>query len=222
VLDEHFYMSAQESFASANHYDTADRQGPKIFVGEWATREGEPTPNLEAALGDAAWMTGIERNADLIVMASYAPLFVNVNPGGMQWETDLIGYDALSSYGSPSYWAQVLFASHLGSEMVPATLTNAGPRIYASATRDGKQRKLFVKVVNASSEAAELEIALDGAAQVKHDAKLITLSGKTPNATNSIRHPDAIVPVERRIEVAGPKFKESFAPYSINVLEIGY
>jgi alpha-N-arabinofuranosidase len=115
LLDEHFYMPAQESFAQASHYDKADRKGPKIFVGEWATREGEPTPNLEAALGDAAWMTGMERNADLIVMASYAPLFVNVNPGGMQWATDLIGYDALSIYGSPSYWAQVLFGKYLGT-----------------------------------------------------------------------------------------------------------
>ncbi len=107
VLDGHFYMSAEKSFADAGHYDHADRCGPKIFVGEWATREGEPTPNLEAALGDAAWMTGMERNSDTIIMNSYAPLFVNVNPGGMQLESDLIGYDALSSYGSPSYWAQV-------------------------------------------------------------------------------------------------------------------
>jgi alpha-N-arabinofuranosidase len=222
VLDEHFYMPAQESFASASHYDKYDRKGPKIFVGEWATREGVPTPNLEAALGDAAWMTGMERNADLIIMASYAPLFVNVNPGGMQWDTDLIGYDALSSYGSPSYWAQVLFGKYLGTEVVAATLTNAGPRVYASATRDEKQRKLFVKVVNASSEEKELSIALNGVARVERDAMLITLSGKTPNVTNSITHPDAVVPVERRIEVAGAKFKQSFAPYSINVLELSY
>jgi alpha-N-arabinofuranosidase len=222
VLDEHFYMSAQESFANASHYDAVDRQGPRIFVGEWATLEGAPTPNMEAALGDAAWMTGIERNADLIVMASYAPLFVNVNPGGLQWTPDLIGYDALSSYGSPSYWAQVLFAGHLGSEVVPATLSNSGPRVYASATRDREQRKLFIKLVNASSEAAELNIALEGAGQVQRAAKLFTLSGKTPNATNNIAHPDAVVPVERRVEIAGPKFKQSFAPYSINVLEVSY
>ena len=95
VLDEHFYMSAEKSLADASHYDKADRNGPKIFVGEWATREGEPTPNLQAALGDAAWMTGMERNSDMVIMSSYAPLFVNVNPGGMQWATDLIGYDAL-------------------------------------------------------------------------------------------------------------------------------
>jgi alpha-N-arabinofuranosidase len=155
-------------------------------------------------------------------MASYAPLFVNVNPGGMQWATDLIGYDALTSYGSPSYWAQVLFGSYLGTEVVDAKLANAGPRMYASATRDEKQRKLFIKVVNATSEEAGLNIALNGVTRVEHEATLITLSGKTPNVTNSITHPDAVVPVERKIEVAGPKFKQSFAPYSINVLELSY
>jgi len=222
VLDEHFYMSAEKSFANASYYDKYDRTGPKIFVGEWATREGEPTPNLEAALGDAAWMTGMERNADLIIMASYAPLLVNVNPDGMQWATDLIGYDALSSYGSPSYWAQVLFGSYLGTEAVAVKLANANPRVYASATRDDKQRRVFVKVVNASSEEVALNIALNGVASVGRDATLITLSGKTPNATNSISHPDAVVPVTREIQVAGPKFKQNFAPYSINVLELSY
>ncbi|MGA3070553.1 MAG: alpha-L-arabinofuranosidase C-terminal domain-containing protein [Terracidiphilus sp.] len=222
VLDEHFYMSAEESLSDANHYDKSDRNGPKIFVGEWATREGEPTPNLKAALGDAAWMTGMERNSDLVIMASYAPLFVNVNPGGMQWATDLIGYDALSSYGSPSYWAQVLFGTYLGAEVVPTTLTAAGPRVFASATRDGKLRKLFIKVVNASSETEKMTIALNGVAKVERQVKLVTLSGKSPNATNTIANPEAIVPAEHRIEVDGPKFEQSFAPYSINVLEISY
>jgi alpha-N-arabinofuranosidase len=222
VLDEHFYMAAEQSFADANHYDKTDRNGPKIFVGEWATREGEPTPNLQAALADAAWMIGMERNSDIIVMASYAPLFVNVNPGGMQWETDLIGYDTLTSYGSPSYWAQVLFANHLGTEVVAGTLANAGPRVYASITRDQQRRKLFVKVVNASSDAAPLNIVLDGIPSVAHEAKLITLSGKSPNATNSIANPQAVIPVEQRIQISGPKFEHSFAPYSINVLELSY
>jgi alpha-N-arabinofuranosidase len=222
VLDEHYYMSAEKSFDDASHYDKADRNGPKIFVGEWATREGAPTPNLQAALGDAAWMTGMERNSDLIVMSSYAPLFVNVNPGGMQWESDLIGYDALTSYGSPSYWAQMLFASHLGSEVVSTKLANAGPRVYTSVTRDEKLRKLFVKVVNGSSDALPLSIALDGAASMGRTAKVMTLSAKSPNATNSIANPEAVVPVERTIQLAGPKFEQTFAPYSINVLELSY
>jgi alpha-N-arabinofuranosidase len=222
VLDEHFYMAAEQSFADASHYDKVDRQGPKIFVGEWATREGEPTPNLQAALGDAAWMTGLERNSDIVIMASYAPLFVNVNPGGMQWATDLIGYDALSSYGSPSYWAQVLFANHLGTEAVASTLANAGPRVYASVTRDEKRRKLFVKIVNARSDALPLSIALEGAPGVGREATLISLSGKSPNATNSIANPNVVVPVESHMHTTGAKFEHRYAPYSINVLELSY
>jgi len=222
VLDEHFYMSARESFSQAHHYDAYDRKGPKIFVGEWATREGDPTPNLQAALADAAWLTGLERNSDLIIMASYAPLFVNVNPGGMQWATDLIGYDALSSYGSPSYWTQVMFSSHLGTEVVASTLDNAPARVFASVTRDDAKHKLFVKVVNATSTPQPLSIALTGVAKVAPQATLTTMSGKTPNATNSITHPDAVVPVVRKVPIAGPKFTQTFAPYSVNVLELNY
>jgi alpha-L-arabinofuranosidase len=220
VLDEHFYMSAEESFASAHHYDDHPRTGPKIFVGEWATREGDPTPNLEAALADAAWLTGLERNSDLVIMASYAPLFTNVNPGGLQWAPDLIGYDALSSYGSPSYWMQTMFGSHVGTEIVPATFTNAGPRLFASATRDSARHKIFIKVVNANSTPQPLTIDLEDSGRLGAKATLITLSGKTPNATNSIRDPRAVVPVERAIPVAGSKFAETFAPWSVNVLEL--
>ncbi|MGA2891032.1 MAG: alpha-L-arabinofuranosidase C-terminal domain-containing protein [Terracidiphilus sp.] len=222
VLDEHYYMAAEKSFADANHYDKTDRNGPKIFVGEWATREGEPTPNLQAALADSAWMTGMERNSDIVIMASYAPLFVNVNPGGLQWETDLIGYDALTSYGSPSYWAQVMFANHLGSEVVASTLANVGPRTYTSVTRDKMRHKLFVKVVNASSDALPLSIELDGATSIGPEATLITLSGNSPNATNTITNPNVIVPVEHSIQIAGPKFEHNFVPYSINMFEFSY
>jgi alpha-N-arabinofuranosidase len=222
VLDEHFYMSAVQSFADAHHYDDHTRSGPKIFVGEWATREGDPTPNLEAALADSAWMTGLERNSDLIIMASYAPLFVNVNPGGMQWSTDLIGYDALTSYGSPSYYAQAMFGANLGTEVVQADLAHAPARMFSSVTRDDAHHKLFIKVVNASSDAQFLAIDLQGAGKVAPNAKLITLSGKTPNASNSITNPRAVVPVEQQVAVAGPKFTQRFAPYSINVLTLTY
>ena len=80
VIDDHFLSPSPGVFDDVHHYDQTDRNGPKIFVGEWATREGKPTPNFGAALGDAAWMTGMERNSDLVIMSSYAPLLVNVNP----------------------------------------------------------------------------------------------------------------------------------------------
>jgi alpha-N-arabinofuranosidase len=222
VLDEHFYMSAEKSFVDSIHYDKYDRNGSKIFVGEWATREGSPTPNLQSALGDAAWLTGLERNSDLVIMESYAPLFVNLNPGGMQWESDLIGYDALTSYGSPSYWTQVMFAAHTGTEVVAATLNNAGPRIAASVTRDEQQHKLFIKLVNGTSDTQRFQIALDGAPNVKRQATLVTMSGKSPNATNTITKPDNIKPAEKTIQITGPKFEYAFVPYSVNVMELSY
>jgi alpha-L-arabinofuranosidase len=222
LVDEHFYMEAEQSFAEAHHYDDHTRQGPKIFVGEWATREGDPTPNLEAALADAAWLTGLERNSDLIVMASYAPLLVNVDPGAVQWAPDLIGYDALGSYGSPSYWAQVMFASNLGTDVLKATLAQTDARVYTSVTGDEAHRKLYIKVVNATSDAQPLSIHIEGATQLGPHAKLTTLSGKTPNATNSIMNPRLVVPVEQQIAIAGPSFPIRIAPYSINVLELSY
>jgi alpha-N-arabinofuranosidase len=122
VLDEHYYRRSEDEMASHAHdYDTRDRAGQKVFVGEWATRVGAPTPNMSGALGDAAWMTGMERNSDLVIMESYAPLFVNVNKGGMQWPTDLIGFDALGSYGSPAYYAQQMFSVHHGDVVLPVT-----------------------------------------------------------------------------------------------------
>ncbi len=139
IVDDHYYKRMPGMFEEAKHYDQADRKGPKIFVGEWATREGTPTPNFGAALGDAAFMTGLERNSDLVVMASYAPLFVNVNPGGMQWSSDLIGYDALNSYGSPSYYAQVMFASCVGDHTVNSSLTGTGAKILLFGHRLAKQ-----------------------------------------------------------------------------------
>ena len=118
VDDDHYYRGSDDMAAKANDYDSRRRNGPKVFVGEWATRVGSPTPNLEAAIADAANMAGLERNADLVMMHCYAPLFVNVNPGAMQWATDLIGYDTMSAYGSPAYWAQHMFANHIGDSVL--------------------------------------------------------------------------------------------------------
>ncbi len=123
VIDEHYYRRSEDEMAAHAHdYDSRARSLPKVFVGEWATRVGEPTPNMSAALGDAAWMTGMERNSDLVIMSCYAPLFVNVNKGAMQWRTDLIGYDGMSSYGSPAYYAQQVFSRNHGDEVLASSV----------------------------------------------------------------------------------------------------
>ncbi|MGB6783007.1 MAG: alpha-L-arabinofuranosidase C-terminal domain-containing protein [Terracidiphilus sp.] len=234
VLDEHYYVRATQNFKSATHYDTpagsagtqmwdgghfdkADRNGPKIFVGEWATREGLPTPNLGAALGDAAWMTGLERNSDLVIMASYAPLLVNVDPGGMQWETDLIGYDAAKSYGSPAYYAQAMFASHIGDHTMASQVEGAGTKFFYSITGSAAKKKLYLKLVNADSTAQVVNIEVEGA-KMATAAKVWTLSGKSTQATNSIDNPAALVPVESTL-TAGAKMRHVMPGYSIQVIE---
>ncbi len=220
IIDDHYYKREQGMFEEARHYDDAGRRGPKIFVGEWATREGSPTPNFGAALGDAAFMTGLERNSDLVVMAAYAPLFVNVNPGGMQWSSDLIGYDALNSYGSPSYYAQVMFASCLGDRTLTSSLSGAGDRFFYSVTGSSESKKVCMKLVNASSAGQPLTIILDGIGTAAHTAHVETLKANTTWATNTITHPDRIVPVTSALTIKGERIQHVMPGYSIQVIEL--
>jgi alpha-L-arabinofuranosidase len=220
VIDDHYYRRAEEFYADVDHYDKTDRSGPKIFVGEWATREGLPTPNFGAALGDAAWMTGMERNSDIVIMASYAPLLVNVNPGGMQWESDLIGYDALTSYGSPSYYAQVMFSNHIGDQILNAKLDGTAPKLFYSATRKSADGTVYLKLVNASSTPQTLHIHLNGASAIDKSGKLIAMSAKTTAATNSITQPAAIVPVETGLKDVAAQFSHTMPGYSIQILQL--
>lgn len=217
VLDEHYYLRATDFFHDATHYDKTDRQGPKIFVGEWATREGTPTPNMGAALGDAAWMTGLERNSDIIVMASYAPLLVNISPNAMQWDTDLIGYDAMRSYGSPSYYAQVMFGSYIGDTQPVSSVEGAGARFFYSVTESAAKKKIYLKLVNGSSDAQAVDIHLPGA-QLAPVGQLIRLTGSNPEATNTIDQPKAIVPVESALSGVGAIIHHRVPPYTIEVL----
>jgi len=220
ALHTHFYRTAQQFFQDVHHYDHYDRSGPKILVGEWATREGSPTTNLGAALADAAWMTGLERNSDIVVMASYAPLFVNVSPGAMQWPSNLIGFDALHSYGSPSYYAQVMFSTHLGDRILNSTLDASNPRFFESATLDSKTHHVFVKLVNASSVPQTVDFKIAAANGIAGNAAVTTLSGNTTQETNSIDDRTRIVPVTSTIQNAGLAFRHVVPRYSIQVLDI--
>jgi alpha-N-arabinofuranosidase len=240
VMDEHYYRSAGEMEQDAAHYDKYDRSSPKIFVGEWATREGAPTTNLNAALGDAAWMTGMERNSDHVVMSCYAPLFVNVNKGAMQWPSNLIGYDALSSYGSPSYHAQKMFSTYLGDVVLPVTadripMQSWQPRakrgqaappskqinsLFFVATRATRTGTVYLKLVNAAGAALPVQINLKGATAIQPQGKAITLSGSSPTDTNTIGEPTKIVPVVATLANVKPSFNYTLAPYSITVLQM--
>lgn len=218
AIDDHFYNSPEEFFSMVHHYDHVDRKGPKIFVGEWATRIGEPTPNFAGALGDAAWMTGMERNSDLIIMASYAPLFTNVNPGGMQWSTDLIGYDALHAYGSPSYWAQVLFAKHLGSYVAQSSADQDNGLFFWSSTVSQDKKTLYLKLVNASEKSQEVVLQIAGA---KHGpASAETLHAASRWETNSIVQPERLVPVASKVQITGASTRHVLPGNTIQVLDI--
>jgi alpha-N-arabinofuranosidase len=219
VVDDHFYVRATKFFEDATHYDKTDRNGPKIFVGEWATREGTPTPNFGAALGDAAWMTGMERNSDIVIMASYAPLLVNVNPGGMQWETDLVGYDDMRSYGSPSYYAQVMFSKYLGDQTLGSKLEGAGPKLFYSITRDSEKKRLYLKLVNASSTPQPVEIDFPGA-KLAATGTLISLSAHSTQATNTIDQPTQIVPVETALHGVSNQLRHTLPGYAIQVIQL--
>jgi alpha-N-arabinofuranosidase len=152
-------------------------------------------------------------------MAAYAPLLVNVNPGGLQWDTDLIGYDAQQSYGSPSYYAQVIFASHLGDETLGSKLEGAGPKLFYSITRDSARRRLYLKLVNASSTAQPLQIDLTGA-KLAATGTLTSLSALSTQATNTLDQPEKIVPVETTIHGVSNHLRHTLPGYSIQVLQL--
>jgi alpha-L-arabinofuranosidase len=124
LIDEHYYNSSEWFIDHANMYDTYDRQGPQIYVGEYAVTNGAGKGNLNAAIGEAAFMTGMERNSDVVKMSSYAPLLVNDNDRA--WNPDLIVFNNESSYGTPSYYVQQMFAQNTGKVTVPTTLESAG------------------------------------------------------------------------------------------------
>jgi alpha-N-arabinofuranosidase len=231
VLDEHYYRTVDRFLEMARgQYEKYDRvNGPKIFVGEWGAYEtpfepwnprsrGEaPTPNLRAAIGDAAWMTQMEKNSDIVVMHCYAPLLVNVNPGARQWRPNLIGYDGLRVYGSPSYHAIKLFATHLGDQIVDATATDTN--VLVSTTRDSKSGTMYVKLVNPDATAVSVQVDVKGVRTLAPQATAITLSGDA-QATNSIDAPEAVVPVTSKVDGVKPGFTYTVPANAIVVLAL--
>jgi alpha-L-arabinofuranosidase len=222
LFDDHFYNTPRAMARTSNQYDSYSRIAPKIFVGEWASQEGRPTPDLNAALGDAAWLTGLERNSDVVLLEAYAPMLVNVNPGASQWPTNLIGYDALQSYGSPSYYVQQMFSGNHGDVVLPSTLTTngSGSEVYASVTRDSGSGTIYLKVVNLAGEVQPLKVTINGG-DVASAGQAIVLTSRSPQDTNTLTAPRNIVPVTTRAGDLGRNFNYRFQPYSVTVLQIG-
>jgi alpha-N-arabinofuranosidase len=231
LADLHDYSATDEFLKKSPAFGSnMDRHGPEIFVGEWAShedasarpwdaaaRQWPPTPSMKAAIGDAAFMAAMERNSDIIKMQCYAPLLVNVNPGALQWRPDLIGYDALSAYGSPSYYAIQMFSRNLGDEILPVTCLNTS--VQGCATRDSQTGEIIIKLVNPELTPQALPIEVKGASPLASKATVITLSG-SPASTNSIQNPKNVVPVTTTLHGVKSGFTYTLPPTSIVVIKL--
>lgn len=164
-MDEHYYNSPEWFMKNAGRYDEYDRSGPKVFAGEYAAQSvGVVKPdnknNWLTALSEAAFMTGLERNADVVTMTSYAPLFAHAD--GWQWTPDLIWFNNLKSYATPNYYVQKLFSNNKGTDLIKITENGKSLKgenyLYASAVRDLKKNETIIKIVNAHAEKTSVEI----------------------------------------------------------------
>ena len=224
--DIHHYFSFKQAFKLAHKYDNYNRSDAKVFEGEWACREGAPTTNFLGALGDAMLLTGLERNADIVKMSCFAPLFVNVNPGGMQWKGDLIGYNSFSCYGSPSYYMQKMFATNLGDQTVKSSIANVPmgadttEQLFYSVTKDSKTGTLFLKVVNVSDSIQSPVIDINSAKEIVANGQETVLTSTKVTDTNSIDNPENVIPVTSVAKGLSNHFTYTFKPHSVTVLKI--
>ena len=224
IVDEHFYKSPDWFKKNANRYDSYDRNGPKVFAGEYAAQSDQiASPknknNWECALSEAAFMTGMERNADVVRMTSYAPLMAHTE--AWQWKTDLIWFDNLTSYGTPSYYVQKLYAEYSGTEVIDVKLNGSKATgqngLFISAVKDSIKSKLIIKVANTSGKINELNLSFNGGS-VNNELNFIELSHQNIDAENSIDSPNEITPVVSNIILSNISKSISIKPNSFNVL----
>jgi len=218
IVDEHYYNSPDWFFKNANRYDSYDRKGPKIFAGEYAaqsvrTVSPENKNTWLCALSEAAFMTGLERNADVVHLASYAPLFAHAE--GWQWTPDLIWFDNLNTYATPNYYVQKLFSNNKGTHVLPVDNKSG---LYASSVLDKNANEVIVKIVNSGSEAQSTSIALKGG-KAKGNVSLTELAA-TPGDVNDFTDPSKIVPVEKTIASKGTTLPLTLKPYSLTIVKI--
>ena len=227
LVDEHYYSPPSWFLRNARRYDNYDTAGPKIFAGEFAAHDrpledGRRKNNWFGAMSEAAFMTGLERNARVVTMASYAPLFAHVD--AWQWSPNLIWFNNLTSVATPNYYVQQLFSTNRGSNVVPALMDDkiiAGQdSLYASATIDSKTNEIVVKVVNANPVQRSITINISGVPKVAGNAAVTTLTSGELQLENTVDEQANIVPVKQEISISGNSFLYKAEASSVNVIRI--
>ncbi|MBR2203771.1 MAG: carbohydrate binding domain-containing protein [Prevotella sp.] len=227
LYDEHFYRNEAWFMDKVNRhrYDNYDRKGPKVFAGEYACHgKGKKWNHFNASLMEAAFMTGFERNADVVHMATYAPLFAHVK--GWQWRPDMIWYDNLRMFKSCSYYVQQLYGQYKGTNVLPLTMNGRNVcgdedqnGLFASAVCDKNNGSIYIKVANVSDKAQPVKLNLKGLKKAT-GAKVITLTSSDPVAENTLDNPEKITPKESDVTLNGTTIDTEVAPKSFNVFVI--
>lgn len=228
LIDEHYYRPPQWFFSNAKRYDNYPRTGSRVFAGEYASHMSWDIPGEKrncwlSALSEAAFMTGLERNADVVHMASYAPLFAHAE--GWQWSPDLIWVNNLQSYGSPDYYVQQLFSTNKGNRTVSITMNNeviAGQdSLYASSVFDSTRRELIVKLVNAGGKQQPVKLSLKGVKlKSGSNASIQEMQNNDLLAVNSFDQPNHVVPGTRTMALTSNNIRMDLKPYSFTVLHV--
>ncbi len=230
ILDEHYYCPPDWFLANADRYDRYDRKGPKIFAGEFAAHVAGLKSSLQAAIAEAALMTGILRDSDVVSMASYAPLFAKKDH--TQWTPDLIFFDNRRVCLTPSYHVQALFSQNRPDAILPVTLAGNNPaadasaakgatkRLYVTAGIDRASREIILFVVNPGNQAEEASISLNSGSFAKGTGTRIVLASNSPDAVNTLDSPDAVKPRSEEFPVDGGAITTSFAADSLTILRV--
>lgn len=230
LVDEHFYRPEKWFLAQGARYDNYDRKGPKVFAGEYACHgAGKKWNHFEAALLEAAFMTGLERNADIVHMATYAPLFAHVE--GWQWRPDLIWFDNLRSMRSCSYYVQQLYTTYKGTDVLELkaedgrNVTGAEGQngLFASSVLDAGNGRIYVKIANVSDSVQPVRIDFDGLRrkEVMKGVGIVTYHSDDPDADNTLDEPEKIVPKTAALDFEGRSLSTEIGPktFAVYVLE---
>ena len=202
LVDEHYYMSPKWFFDNANRYDKYDRKGPKVFAGEYAAHADHEPNSFEAALSEACFMTGLERNADVVYQATYAPLFAHVD--GWQWRPDLIWFDNLTSVRSVNWYVQMLYGTNKGTNIVNITedgkVLTGQDGLYASAVYDKPSKNYIVKIGNNADKDQQITLFFKGG---KLNGGKATILHGNRLAENTIKHKNTVIPYTSDIQASG-------------------